>query len=183
MHHGISFQKLKLSHVTDFLYNYGTRLLITMEVILTNCYHETIYHIYPNSNFNVTYPLISSSDHAANTVVTTDLCFTQLLIGHLKHAAWLIFQGIGLLLTSWWTLQVFVIPYEGHLPLCLPIAIWICLCWCAVWQQCIPRNVEILTKPWWWQNSILNAHISEHVWTMSILVSDIVNLTLTEVQL
>ena len=49
-------------------------------------------HIYPSSNFNVTYPLISSSDHAANNVVTTNLCLTQLLIGHLKHAAWLIFH-------------------------------------------------------------------------------------------
>ena len=79
-------------------------------------------------------------------------------------------------------LQVYIIPYKGHLPPCPPIAIYLFLCWCAVWQKCIPRNVEILQKLWQWHHPMSNVYVSEHVWTMSMLISEIKNVTFTEVQ-
>ena len=49
--------------------------------------------------------------------------------------------------------------------------------------QFIPKNVEILKKLWETQHPMSSVYVSEHVWLMSMLVSDIGDLTLTEVQI
>ena len=55
---------------------------------------------------------------------TTNLWFTQLFIGHLKHdQSCFHVKALECYLPSAELLQVFIIPYESHLPPCLPIAI------------------------------------------------------------
>ena len=92
--------------------------------------------------FKVTYPLKPrTSDHATKNMVTTNLYFIQLFIGHLKHDQsycpsvqsmeylppdeW--FSSIYHSIWSTYLLmngfQVFIIPYGGHLPPCPPITI------------------------------------------------------------
>ncbi len=63
---------------------YGIRLLITIGSIT----HKLLswVNIAGLSSSNITHPLISMSPDAATTnMATTNLCFTQLFIGHLDH--------------------------------------------------------------------------------------------------
>ena len=43
--------------------------------------------------------------------------------------------------------------------------------------------MEILQKLWEWHHSMSIAYVSEHVWTMSMSVSEVLNVTLTLVQI
>ena len=114
---------IKIESCHSLPVNYGTWLLITKGSIT----HKLLSwdNISDLCLFNVTYPLISiSSDQATNNMVTvTNLCFTQLSIGHLKHDL-SCFHGKALecYLPPDEDLQVSIIPYEGHLPSCPPIA-------------------------------------------------------------
>ena len=120
----------------------------------------------------------TSSDPATKNMVTTDLCFTQLMIGHLRldysclHVKALKYylpqeapdELFASVYHSIWRSPTFLSTYV------LPFKFF--LCWCTVWQKCIPRNGEILKKPWEWHHPI-SICVSEHVWTMWMLVSDI----------
>ena len=52
-------------------------------------------------------------------------------------------------------------------------------------KKCIPKNVETLRILWEWHHPMSSFYVSdsEHFWTMSILVSDTLDVTLTEVQI
>ena len=96
--------------------------------------------------------------------------------------AWLILfpcEGNRVLLTSWWTFCRYLSFHVKATYLPIQLLPLIFLCWCSVWQKCIPRNVEILKILWEGLHPMANVYISEHVWTISMLVRDILNVTLT----
>ena len=134
-------------------------------------YSQTVFmRQYIRSMFDVTHPLISISSDPAPTIWWQWLTCVSL------SCSLIIWTMIDLVFM--WTLEcylppsehlwVFAIPYEDHLPPCPPIAIWIFLCWCAVWQKCIPKNVEILKKLWQQHHPIskIEQVILGHVWTI-----------------
>ncbi len=117
--------KMKLESWHSLPVKYETRLPRTKGSILTNCCHETIYHWIYASSISLTHW------YQYHQILPPTIWWQQTCALDCLFAIWSIinlfcsFEGIGVLLTSWWTfnLQVFIIPYECHLPPCQPIAI------------------------------------------------------------
>ena len=80
-----SLLKMKIESCHSLPVDYGTTLLIKKEILLTNWCHETnIRSMLVQCHLPTGTDISTSSDPATKNMVTTDLCFTQLMIGHLR---------------------------------------------------------------------------------------------------
>ena len=115
--------KIKIESCHTHPVDHGTRLLITKDILLTNCCQETIYHIYVSS--------MSLTHWYQYCQILPQWMWWQLTC--ISLCCLLAIWSMTHLVFIWWywsvtyllmiLLQAFIIPHEGHLPSCPPIAI------------------------------------------------------------
>ncbi len=153
------------------------------EALLTNCCHEIIYQIYASSmSLTHWYQYHQILPPRIWWQLTSISLSCLLAIWSMTNLVfmWRHWNVIYLLINICKYLSFHM--KDTYLPVHL-LPFKFCYADVQFDKKCIPKIGEILKKWWQWHHPMSNDHISELLWTMSILVSDILNLTLTEVQI